>query len=41
LDLFDFLSRLETRDRLFPEIDIDLWNWKDAGSALAAPREGE
>ncbi len=28
LDLFDELCRIETRNRLFPEIDPDVWMWK-------------
>lgn len=41
LELFDELCRLETRDRLFPHVDLDHWLWKCAEEALAAPREGE
>ena len=40
LDLFDELCRIEARDRLFPNIDLDHWLWKNADEALAAPREG-
>ncbi len=41
LDLFDELCRIEACDRLFPNIDLDHWLWKNADEALAAPREGE
>ncbi|MGE3801209.1 MAG: 1,4-alpha-glucan branching protein domain-containing protein [Candidatus Kapaibacterium sp.] len=39
LDLFDELCRLETKDRLFPHLDLDHWVWKNAEEALGAPRE--
>lgn len=41
MEKFNELCRLESRDRLFPELDLDLWSWHRAGAALAAPCEGE
>ena len=41
IDLFDELCRLEARDRLFPQLDLDHWLWKRAEEALEAPREGD
>lgn len=40
-DLFEELCRLESRDRLFPNLELDHWLWKQADEALTAPREGE
>lgn len=41
MEEFDELCRLESRDRLFPNLNLDLWSWHRAGEALAAPCEGE
>lgn len=41
MERFDELCRLESRDRLFPDLDLDLWSWHRADEALAAPCEGE
>ena len=38
--LFDKLCTYESRDRLFPSLDLDHWSWKNAEEALAAPLEG-
>lgn len=41
MDRFEELCVLESRDRLFPDLNLDFWSWKQASEALAAPREGE
>lgn len=40
MEKFDELCRLESRDRLFPDLDLELWAWRNADAALAAPAEG-
>lgn len=41
LDSFEELCRLESRDRLFPDLNLDYWSWHHASEALMAPKEGE
>ena len=40
LDLFEEICRLETRDRLFPEIDLNNWLWEVERQRVGSPESG-